>query len=91
MSAVTRPAYRTSKQALWASMVLAWVVILALTVGAVAGVETAVAFGAVALPSMVAMIVAILGLHRAFGSLDYRAAAQASRAYDPRADPEAGA
>lgn len=73
------PTYTTSKKALWASMALAWVVILALTAGAVAGSDAAVAFGSIAVPSMVAMIVAILGLHRAFGSLDYRARHDAGR------------
>lgn len=65
-----KPSYSTTKRALWLSLALAWNVIIALAVFAGLGSEQAVAFGAMAVPSMVALIVTILGIHRGFGSLD---------------------
>lgn len=65
-----KPSYSTTKRALWLSLALAWIVIIALAVFAGLGSDQAVAFGAMAVPSMVALIVTILGIHRGFGSLD---------------------
>lgn len=67
-----KPSYSTSKRALWLSSVMAWIVILILAVGAAMG-GRAVEFGTIAVPSMVALIAALLGIHRGFGSLDFRA------------------
>lgn len=68
-----KPSYSTSRRAIWVSTALAWLVILILSAGAVMGSEQAVAFGSIALPSMVTLIVALLGIHRGFGSMDLRA------------------
>ncbi len=78
-----RPSYSTSKRHLWLSSFLAWAVILILAIGAVLGSEQAVAFGNIALPSMVALIVALLGIHRGFGSLDMK-----TMGYQARDQPE---
>lgn len=67
-----KPSYTTSKQTLWISLGMAWAVILALAIGAAVNGQ-AVEFGTIAVPSMVALIAALLGIHRGFGSLDYRA------------------
>lgn len=79
---VIKPAYRTSKRALWLSSAMAWLVILSLTAGACLGSEQAVAFGTIAVPSMVAIIVGLLGVHRGFGSYDMHLAMRGSR-HDP--------
>lgn len=78
-----KPTYGTSKRHLWLSSFLAWAVILLLAVGAVLGSEQAVAFGNIALPSMVALIVALLGIHRGFGSMDMK-----TMGYQARDQPE---
>lgn len=78
-----KPTYGTSKRHLWLSSFLAWVVIILLAVGAVLGSEQAVAFGNIALPSMVALIVALLGIHRGFGSMDMK-----TMGYQARDQPE---
>lgn len=67
-----KPAYSTSKRALWVSGALAWLVIVSLVGGALAGNRVAVDMAGIVVPSMVFLIVAMLGLHRAFGSLDMR-------------------
>ncbi|MCF1492481.1 NAD(P)+ transhydrogenase beta chain [Agrobacterium vitis] len=85
-----KPSYTTSKQWLWCSGALAWTVILALTIGACLGSEQAVAFGNVAVPSMVGLIVALLGVHRAFGSLDMRAMTRGAKPDPPCLEPPAG-
>lgn len=64
-----KPSYRTTKRALWLSSAMAWAVILVLAIGAAVN-DKAVEFGTIAVPSMVAIILGILGLHRGFGSLD---------------------
>jgi len=68
-----KPAYRLSRLAFWWSFVLAWGVILAIVAGALAGWHDAVAIGGITIPSMVIMIAALLGIHRAFGAMDLRA------------------
>jgi hypothetical protein len=64
-----KPTYKTSKAAIWLSSAAAWVVILMLAAGA-AWQGQATAFGTIALPSMVTIILGLLGIHRGFGSLD---------------------
>lgn len=82
---ITKPGYSSSRRYLWVSAGLAWLVILILSCGAVYGSEQAVAFGAVAVPSMVGVIVGTLGVHRGFGSMDFRA--QTSLEQNERSKP----
>jgi ABC-type xylose transport system permease subunit len=93
MKPVSKPSYSTTKTHLWMSSILAWVVILALTAGAITGSEQAVAFGMIAVPSMAGMIAGMLGVHRHYGSKDFEAAAEhpmpPASPYNPRADPGA--
>ena len=70
---LVKPSYSTSKRHLLYSSVLAWSVILICAIGAVMGRSEAVAFGTIAVPSMVALIAAMLGIHRISGSMDFRA------------------
>ncbi|EHS51510.1 NAD(P)+ transhydrogenase beta chain [Rhizobium sp. PDO1-076] len=74
---MNKPSYSTSRLYIWASFVLAWIVILVLAIGAMRGSEQAVAFGATAVPSMVMLIASTLGIHRFSGSMDFRNAALA--------------
>lgn len=67
-----RPSYSSSRRYLWLSGAAAWAVILLLTAGAIMGSEQAVAFGAIALPTMFGIITGNLAVHRGFGSADYR-------------------
>ncbi len=88
-----KPTYTTSKRALWLNSILAWAVIIILAIGAVMGSAQAVAFGSIAVPSMVGLIVALLGIHRVTGALDLRAMLRAPSSEDPsnrpRDQPEA--
>lgn len=90
-----KPSYSTSKQMLWISLAMAWAVMLTLTIGAALNGQT-VEFGTIAVPSMVGLIVAMLGIHRGFGSLDFRAArdvapeAPSPPPYHARDKPNAG-
>jgi peptidoglycan/LPS O-acetylase OafA/YrhL len=74
---MSKPSYSTSKQHLWLSSIMAWAVIVILAIGAAINGQ-ATEFGTIAVPSMVALIAALLGIHRGFGSLDYRAARDAT-------------
>lgn len=67
-----KPSYTTSKQALWISSAFAWAILIALTIGAIMGSDQAVTLANVAFPSMVMLIASMLGIHRAFGSMDMR-------------------
>jgi hypothetical protein len=69
---IEKPTYSTTKTALNWSLVLGWVVLLGLTGGSLAGQKLAIEMAWIMAPSMVALIVAILGVHRAFGSMDMR-------------------
>lgn len=79
---VSKPSYSLTRQAFWTSFVMAWVVIVALVIGGLRGSAEAVALANITVPSMIALIAAIMGIHRAFGSMDYRSAA-----YQPRDQP----
>lgn len=70
-----RPTYRTSKRAMWISGALAWAMMFIVVIGAFRGSSESVAISGIVVPTMAGMIVAMLGLHRAFGSLDMRAMA----------------
>lgn len=72
----SKPSYSTSKRQLWFSSVMAWAVILVCALGAIMGKPEAVSFGTIAVPSMVALIAALLGIHRISGSMDFRTANQ---------------
>lgn len=69
----SKPSYSTSKRHLWLSSAMAWLVIVLCAAGALLGKPEAVAFGTIAVPSMVALIAALLGIHRISGSMDFRA------------------
>lgn len=68
----SKPSYSTSKRHLLFSSVMAWAIIVMCAFGAVIGKPEAVAFGTIAVPSMVALIAAMLGIHRISGSMDFR-------------------
>lgn len=75
-----KPRYSTSKAALWLSSACAWLVIFVLAAGAaIFKSEQAVAFGNITVPSMVALILGILGIHRTSGSVDMRNALKYAR------------
>ncbi|MGZ2403346.1 NAD(P)+ transhydrogenase beta chain [Rhizobium ruizarguesonis] len=97
MTQAIKPSYGTTKAHLFASSMMAWIVILALTAGAIYGSEQAVAFGMMAVPTMAGMLCAMLGLHRRYGSKDFevlhssgRNPTPSSPPYDIRADPSDG-
>lgn len=68
-----KPSYSTSKAHLFASSLCAWLIIFLCAAGALAGIPEVVAFGGIAVPSMVTLIAAMLGIHRISGSMDFRA------------------
>jgi hypothetical protein len=74
-----KPNYGTSKKALWLSSIGAWAVIFMLTIGAIWSGQV-IAFSSLALPFMVALIAAMLGIHRGFGSIDMWTSMRASGA-----------
>jgi len=78
-----KPSYSTTKFQLRLSSVMAWVVIVLCAVGALLGRAEAVSFGSIAVPSMAALIAAMLGIHRFSGSMDFRSSNL------PRDQPEA--
>lgn len=67
---IKKPSYSTTKLALWVSSGFAWAAIFLLLISAVRGSQEAVALVPSVMPIMVGLIVAILGIHRGFGSLD---------------------
>jgi hypothetical protein len=74
-----KPTYTLTRQAFWASFLLAWSVILACVWAMLMGNEQAVAMATALAPSMVLLIAALLGIHRAFGSMDMRTMAAAPK------------
>lgn len=75
-----KPSYSTTKLVLWISLAAAWAAIFLLLIASVAGSAEAVGLVPMVLPTMVALIVAILGIHRGFGSFDMRTMAGAAGA-----------
>ena len=69
---IQKPSYSTSKRGIWISGALAWAMIVLIIAAAIAGSRNAVDLAPLVIPSMVALIVAMLGVHRGFGSLDMR-------------------
>ncbi|MFD1792094.1 NAD(P)+ transhydrogenase beta chain [Ochrobactrum teleogrylli] len=74
---IKEPGYRSTRRYLWGSFYLAWAVILTLVGAASVGSEQAVAIAPIVVPSMVMLIIANLGVHRGFGSVDYWTQAKA--------------
>lgn len=84
-----KPRYSLTRQAFWVSFVFAWIIIFAIVFGGLIGRPQAVELAGLTIPSMVILIASLLGIHRAFGSADFRASANAAidaPPYDPRAD-----
>lgn len=79
MADLQKPSYSTSKTALWISGACAWVLVFIVVVAGVMGSAGALSLAPTVIPSMVALIVALLGVHRAFGSLDMRTIADQRR------------
>lgn len=84
-----KPSYRTTKRTLWLSSAMAWFVILILAVGAAIH-DKAVEFGTIAVPSMVMIILGVLGIHRGFGSVDMHLMTRGSKPDPPTIEPPAG-
>ncbi len=74
---IKEPSYSSSRRYLWRSFYLAWFVIIGSGIAAAFGSEQSVAFAQVAVPSMVGLVVGILGIHRFSGSMDFKAQAEA--------------
>lgn len=74
---IKEPSYRSTRRYLWGSFYLAWSVIVILVGAAALGSEQAVAIAPIVVPSMVTLIVGVLGVHRGFGSVDFRSQALA--------------
>ncbi|WP_375618757.1 hypothetical protein [Bartonella sp. AC134YNZD] len=66
-----KPAYRGSRLYLWWSFWFAWGVIFLLIFGGLCGAPRIVDMAGISIPSMVAIVVGNLGVHRGFGSLDF--------------------
>lgn len=89
MNELEKPSYSTSKRAMWFCGALAWVAILSVILGAVLlRSAEAVAIASTVIPAMVMMIVSLLGVHRAFGSMDMRTIAGSPRHPRPRRERE---
>lgn len=83
MADLQKPSYSTSKTAMWVSGLCAWTLVFIVVVGGVMGSAGALALAPTIVPAMVALIVALLGVHRAFGSLDMRTIAGQHRPAQP--------
>jgi hypothetical protein len=87
-----KPGYTLTRQAFWWSFALAWGVIIGIVVSGLRGVGEAVQLAPIVVPSMIALIATLLGIHRFTGAMDFQAAAQMASVappYDPRANPTA--
>ena len=77
-----KPRYTLSRRAFWISFALAWALIVAIVAMALLGEPQAAALAGIAIPSMVGLIAAMLGIHRFAGALDFRASAGAIESGD---------
>lgn len=68
-----KPRYSTTRMQLRLSFVFGWLCIFVLILAAIAGRSAAVELAPIVIPSMAALIAALLGIHRFAGSLDFRA------------------
>lgn len=88
-----KPTYGTSKRYLWGSFWASWGVVYLLCFGALLGSEEATGMATIAIPSLLTLIAAMLGVHRHYGSKDFEATAAAENdvpsvpPYNSRADP----
>ena len=72
-----KPTYSSTKRYMLISAIPAWIVVLVVTWAACFRDSTnAIAYAQIALPIMAGLIVTLLGIHRGFGSLDFRAGNQ---------------
>lgn len=75
-----RPGYSLTRLAFWVSFVLAWGLIIGIMVaGLVFNAPQTMGLAGIVIPSMVLMVAGLLGIHRAFGSMDMRTAATAAK------------
>lgn len=74
-----KPGYTVSRKYIWWSFWLAWASIILLIIGGLMGSEKVVDLADITIPSMVAIIVCNLGVHRGFGSIDFWASAKNRR------------
>lgn len=72
-----RPSYGTSKRYLWGSFWASWGAIYLVIIGALLGSTEAVGMSTLAIPSLLTLIAAMLGVHRHYGSKDFEATASA--------------
>lgn len=84
MSGDQRPTYSTSKRAMWICGGLAWAAIFAVIWGALRGSSESVAISGTIIPAMIMLIVSLLGIHRAFGSIDMHTSTRFGRNPRPR-------
>ena len=78
-----KPTYSSTKRYMLISAIPAWIVVLLVTWAAcIQNSSNAIAYAQIALPIMAGLIVTLLGIHRGFGSLDFRAGNQ------PRDQPD---
>lgn len=89
MADLQKPSYSTSKTAMWISGACAWALVFIVVVAGVMGSAGALALAPTIVPAMIALLVALLGVHRAFGSIDMRTIASQHRAQHlRRREPE---
>jgi peptidoglycan/LPS O-acetylase OafA/YrhL len=81
---MTKPTYTLTRRAFWASFVMAWGVIVACIAAMLSGNEQAVPMATALATPMVMLIAALLGIHRAFGSMDMKTMASAPPPGDPQ-------
>lgn len=89
-----KPTYGTSKRYLWGSFWASWGGVYLLIAGALLGRTEATGMATIALPALLTLIAAMLGVHRHYGSKDFEATAQSETVppsqppYMPRDQPE---
>ncbi len=85
-----QPTYRLSRHAFWVSFVLCWGLLGWDAYAILVNESTlALSFAAIIYPLCFAFLAAMLGIHRAFGSVDYRAQTAAA-ATEPKPEGEGG-
>ncbi|MBB4122932.1 NAD(P)+ transhydrogenase beta chain [Martelella radicis] len=73
---IRKPQYKSSKLYIGASLGCAWLVIFVIVVAAVQTPNGTMTLITTVIPTMVGVILALLGIHRGFGSLDMRTIAK---------------
>lgn len=82
-----KPGYSTSRRVLWVNNALAWGAIIAIVASALRGEAQAVAIASIVVPSLLALIAALLGIHRFAGVMDMRAGVDMARAHVEQEPP----